>query len=301
MTKCRFMKSKLDKISDMPKGIIHFIQEKETTGMWHGHRFVHTGDQVMKVLQEDIKWKTFGEHVDNLWDCEDRAFMGAAYLRCMLPGQPTAVALGIAVEPFAGQKHAVIVFWAEDRNGKFINFFFDPEASIGRPVKVGDLVKFNTKKIVPFPAFMPHEKHTVQKVLPPFDNFSYANGALVLDREYTLIDSEMAKTIVEYIKNRDYGKLPGPKDPLQSDIFWDFFTCSIADRVLWAFAHARQRFKGYAIGMALGTLFGTTDHAAIVLFGEHNDHIFVDIGNPDGTVKGGKMKAGQFEPRILIV
>jgi len=297
------MKSKLDKISDMPKGITYFIQKKETTGMRHGHRFVHTGDQVMKVLQEDIKWRQLGVHQDNLWDCEDRAFFGAAFLRCRLPGQPTGVALGVAVEPFAGEKHAVIVFWAEDRDGKFEHFFFDPEAKMGRNA-VGDLVKFNAEKIVPFPAFLPHEKGATQKLLPPWDNFSYANGALVLDREYTLIDDAKSKTIVEYIKNRDYSKCPGPKNPLHVDIFKEHYTDSTNDRVLWVFAHARQRFKGDAIGMAIGTALtalGKFDYAAIVLFGEHDDHIFVDIGNADGTSIGGIIPPGKFEPRILIV
>lgn len=265
---------------------------KSTTGMWSEHVYAHDPSDVLHYLHS----LDYGKHVDNLYDCEDRAFWGIAHARSRFPGQPMAVAIGNVVGgPFDGQNHAVIAFWAKDK-GLYKNFYFDPEGKVSWVPKVkGGLVNFDTKILIPYPVYRPNSGSGKQRDLPPFDQFTWKSGAVILDRSYKLFDASSIKKMMDFLRNKRYGITEIPIDSNLSSLFSSLWENSIEDRVLWAFAHARREFIGYAIGMAFGTIVkNRSDYASLVLWDNQGEPILMDI-------EFGRVIPEDFKVRTLIL
>jgi len=279
-------------LKKMPNDI-SYLPFRTTTGMWSDYVHAHNPNDVVNYLQS----LDYGSHVDNVYDCEDRAFWGIAHARSRFPGQPMAAAIGKAVGgPFDGQNHAVIAFWAKDRN-IYKNFYFDPEVKVSGSAKVkGDLVNFDTKILVPFPMWRKNSKSGKQEELPPFNKgFSYQSGAAVLDRSYTLFNADSHNKMMDFLEKKSYGMPKGPSDPDLSSLFDTHWMKIVEDRVLWVFVHARRKFKGYATGMAFGSMArDNADYALLVIWNDKGEPLLYDI-------ETGLIKSSDFKARTVIV
>ncbi len=277
-------------LKEMPNNV-SYIPFKSTTGMWREVIAPHNPDAVLNTLQD----LTYDPYQTEYYDCEDRAFWGLAHIRSKFPAIPAAVAIGIAVDsPFTGQPHAVIAFWTFKNNKYEVNFY-DPEVKNSDRAKVGDLVKFDTKMVVSYPVYRPNFGFGHQEELPPFEKFVYTNGAMVLDRNYDLIDPESSKKIMDYLGNKRYGDSPTPDDPNLMGLFHTHRENIIEDRVLWAWVNARREFKRRAIGMAFGTTaLDRFDYAVLVLWNEAGKPHLFDIDS-------GLVNPKNFTVRTVIV
>jgi hypothetical protein len=225
----------------------------------------------------------YGGHTEGVWDCEDRAFLVAANVRCKYPGCPIGVTTGVAGEgSFVGERHAVVIFWYRDGSG-YKSIYFDPI------LPDTEIKNFQPELIIPFPLYIPNSTDT-RKELTPFDDerkFPYrTSGLLLFDKTHDIVNIEDVKS---YIRS-ELNKCPEPQRLSERKIFRRKWTQ--LDRVLWAFSHARLEFKGAPIGLAIGTKEGN-NYSVLMLWPDKEHYIFWDIDS--------NQEISDFAPRFALV
>ena len=224
----------------------------------------------------------YGQYNAPIWDCEDQAFWGVAHVRHRFPGCPIGIASGLAKQGSGQVQHALVILWCADKNGKISASseykYFDPRK--GTEIDKAD---FKTELYVPFPV---ENKGSKQKVPPlnvsPFDTpmtGKYFIWDYVHDWEsFTaqnvkqyIIDDERLTFRHKYESGcEEFAPTGTPVNPSDlhkvmdmnaARIFW-----SREDRAVWAFAHARRKFKGFPIGIALGKSSTVENDAVLVLW-----------------------------------
>jgi hypothetical protein len=262
-----------------------------TIGMHFNANFIYSITNILYYIKE--KSKNYPKYQSNIWDCEDFAFLAAADIRCRFPGQPTAIALGTAIDRESGNSvdYAVNVIWFNRKEGgqtKCETRFIDLTEKIF-------MYTFDTRILIPLPI----SGLSDHKELPPFENLGLIeSAAFQLDRreyKFNLINTEVMNTL----------KDAPAKCPEQSEIGWSDFNrrfWTISDRVFYAFAHIRKKHQGAPVGVAFGiaALQGMAqgfDYAALIIWNNPYNYFYWDV-NEARNLEELDIK---FKPRIVIV
>jgi hypothetical protein len=255
------------------------------------------------TILEYLNSLDYGEYQPEIWDCEDRAFWGATHVRHRFPG----CAIGIASGKVQEGDHAVIILWCPDKNGKISSsskyIYYDPRKR--SPI---DEASFTAELFVP----LPMESGGSEQLVPPLNGAAFNTPLedvfFIWDYEHDW-ESFKIQTVVSYIQEQEKlsfqekyksdckefasgSQVPSQdlhkivdKNALKS--YWDR-----RDRALWAFTHARRKFKGFPTGIALGKSKRSNDDAVIVLWEDPSKWIYLHLD--DGIINN-------FVPRIVWV
>jgi hypothetical protein len=239
---------------------------------------------------------------EEIWDCEKRALLGIAKLRCRFPGIPTGLAIGDPKYAFQGRgKHAIIILWYFNGGKDYSFVYFDPDQTVNREIQPDE---FTPDVIVPFPPYRPGE---TEKDMPPKMTTPIKSASLVLDEGKHRFDKsgEIKSYLKNYLKNNTYEQCREPADAATKADFENFRKKSSEDITFWAYIHTRRYFHKdadaatkiqCAIGVALGTakIDGKPkSHAAIVIWEKPDELIYYDVARDLGDKV-------EFTPRIII-
>ncbi|MGV8175944.1 MAG: hypothetical protein ACP5OU_09610 [Methanothrix sp.] len=289
----------------MPDGIPWC--DSGTTGMRFPAMHSYTPEKVMKYITKKIA--DYPPYKEEIWDCEDHAFLAAADIRCNFPGAPVGIAIGKATHSshatIRNQMHAVNYLWfqsggeGEGKAGEnWEHRIFDPA---GREW-VDD---FDAKVIIPLPISGLKD----HKELKPFaDSNKYPfriKAAFQLDKrahQFVLPNGDVMKTLT----SGDFEKLrcPGSAFPEYNTFFEKKGYWSLHDTVFYVFAQIRRKHMGATVGVAFGEIVfkdGTRqEQSALVLWSSPNQFILWDI-DTKSDMSDLKKFGARFEPRIVIV
>lgn len=268
-----------------------------TTGMRFLAMKSYPPQEVFPYINNQIV--DYPAYQDEIWDCEDHAFLAAAQLRCNFPGIPVAIAIGNAThsshESIKGFMHAVNYIWFQERAGdNWKPVILDPA---GREWVDG----FDPKVIIP----MPISGKKDHNELSPFEQFTFQEkAAFQLDVRAHKFDLIADGTVGKALKDKAYKRCTGPKLPKYTQ-FVNKLTWSPNDTVFFAFAQIRRIFMGAPVGVAFGDLVVKNkpkeSYAALVLWSSADQFTYWDVNMGVDISSSLQMIGAKFEPRVVIV
>ena len=234
-------------------------------------------------LHHDPKYSNEDKlHVEDKWDCDDRAFVGVAAVRFWLPGCP----VGIAVGHSGNVQHAVVVYWFQDNNKKWIHKYFEPWDK-------KEAVGFNDdKSIIAFPLFRQDfsQESTDSLGMGLLKKFTRVeNKSFCYDKGQ---DFSRFDEIESFLKARNFGKLP--EDTTFKDLRKDYYDPE--DLLLWVRQEVRRRFIDSPIGVAFG-IKNKSPYATLVLWKSADDPRIWDVNRQIN----GEIKESEFTARAIII
>lgn len=213
-------------------------------------------------------------HVDNYYDCEDRAFWTMAHVRNKFPNFPIGIISG-KVKYVNNQEHALIVLWY--KKGPELHYsYWDPK----KPgfVPIDSIEPGNIKAVIAFPLGL-------DKVAPiPGTLPSLRGKVLIFDNKRLIYHLD---DISEYLVN-EIEKKNCVDDK-------DYY-----DRALWTFVHVRRYFAGCLYGFAIGIRDGGTSYENIFLYKDGEDWK-KKYWNPCADGGNGKFEESDMEPKMVFI
>jgi hypothetical protein len=256
----------------------------------------------------------YSDYIPEFYDCEDIALWAVAHVRRRFPGSGIGIASGTALEgDLANKDHAILILWyaqekdANDNITKVGYKFWDPVYSPNGP---SEMDSFEVKSIVSFP---------LGTEIPPSNRGDLrilSNEALVFDEKRIMYKKE---DLLGYLNNpSNISKIVTEDGEFR---FWDDVNCrhlhnsndhkqennedflsrwKAYDTTLSAFVHARRKFKGCALGMAIGDVIGGVHSSAIIIWHESGESKELEYGYWSPTHPSANLNKN-FVPRMIFV
>ena len=228
-------------------------------GVAGGTTMFDTDFKDMNILQDKqavidiLESLHYGTYVPEFYDCEDRAFWGAAHVRNAIPGYPIGVISGKAAY-MQNQDHAIVMFFVKEDN-KLKLVLYDPIKAHGE-VKLNNQTGFHSvMSTVAFPIcdkpvgqlFTGHPKYQLGDKSHK-DFLIFDNKRLI----YPL--RKQNNGILDYLE-RGFRKCPDmdkhhksetPADRITFKENWHDY-----DKALWYFVHVRRDYPGCPVGIGI--------------------------------------------------